>query len=174
MGLAPRPGGWLRRVRYGMRGVKLDRGGSTSRPRHGHLGRRAHGKKVRTTTNPASEATQRGAAGRVSDGDFVLITRSGYTGTQRYAIVWVVTRRAARASVARRHRPRLRSAIIASSARRSWAIRSGVRTRRYYEFKDREVFGAGSSSHLLRHHGDRRKGTHAPLTCPPNRTTMTR
>ncbi|MBM4266063.1 MAG: glycoside hydrolase family 31 protein [Deltaproteobacteria bacterium] len=140
---------WKERLRdfavgEGLDGFKLDRGeehipsATTDVWADGRNGREVHNDYVVLQTALHYEAL----AEARPDGDFVLFTRSGYTGTQRHSIVWGGDIPASEDFGAGKGTDLgLRAAILGQlrAAFLGFPI-WGSDTGGYYEFKDREVF----------------------------------
>jgi alpha-glucosidase (family GH31 glycosyl hydrolase) len=131
-------------ARYDIEAVKLDRGEehipseASDLWADGRTGREVHNDYVILQTRLHQEAL----AAAHKDGDFTLITRSGYTGTQHDAIVWGGDIPASKTfGFGAGTDLGLRSAIISQqrAAFMGYPI-WGSDTGGYYEFKDREVF----------------------------------
>lgn len=131
-------------ARYGIRAIKLDRGEehipseATDVWADGRTGREVHNDYVRIQTELHRDAL----AEAFSDGEFTVLTRSGYTGTQKEAVVWGGDIAASELfGLGPGTDLGLRSAII--SQQRAAFIGFpiwGSDTGGYYEFKNREVF----------------------------------
>lgn len=131
-------------ARYGIQAIKLDRGeehipsAATDIWADGRTGREVHNDYVRIQTKIHRDAL----ADAFPDGDFTVLTRSGYTGTQKDAVFWGGD---IPASEFFGFGPStdlgLRSAIISQqrAAYMGFPI-WGSDTGGYYEFKDRDVF----------------------------------
>jgi len=157
--------------RYAMNGIKLDRGEEHIPSEASDLwadGRT--GREVRNDYQTLQAKLHNEALRDVyPDGDFVLITRSGYTGTQHYAIAWGGDT-AGSESFGRGAGTDLglRSAIISQqrAAFMGYPV-WGSDTGGYYEFKDRDVFARwiefSAFSGIMEIGG---KGTHAPWDMP--------
>ncbi|MEW6271427.1 MAG: TIM-barrel domain-containing protein [Thermodesulfobacteriota bacterium] len=166
---------WRERVRdfvaaHGIRGIKLDRGEE-------HLPDAAtdvwadgrHGREVRNAYPTLQAQVHHDAMQEAFPHDALVITRSGYTGTQRWAIVWGGdTAGSENFGSGAGTDLGLRSAIISQQrvAFLGYPI-WGSDTGGYYEFKDRDVFARwlelSAFSGIMEIGG---VGAHAPWAMP--------
>ncbi|HYC23497.1 MAG TPA: TIM-barrel domain-containing protein, partial [Candidatus Bathyarchaeia archaeon] len=156
---------------YGIDGIKLDRGEehipsqATDLWADGRTGREVHNDYVTLQAKIHYDALR----SVHPDGDFVLISRAGYTGTQRYTIIWGGDIPGSESFGGGPGTDLgLRSAIISQerAAFLGYPI-WGSDTGGYYEFKDREVFARwlefSAFSGIMEIGGG---GTHAPWDMP--------
>lgn len=156
--------------RWDLDGIKLDRGEEHIASAAGDIwadgrnGREVHNDYVDLQTTLHYDALT-----QARGDDFVLITRSGYRGTQRHAVVWGGDTAGSESfGIGPATDLGLRSVIIAQlrAAFMGYPI-WGSDTGGYYEFKDREVFARwielSAFSGIMEIGGE---GTHAPWDMP--------
>ena len=157
-------------ARYDIGGIKLDRGeefipsAASDIWADGRTGREVHNDYVGLQT-----AMHRQAMSEARGADFLVITRSGYAGTQRDAIVWGGDVTAAdNLGLGASTDLGLRSRIISQQRAAFMGFPIwGSDTGGYYEFKNREVFARwlefSTFSGIMEIGG---KGAHAPWAMP--------
>ncbi len=156
---------------WGIQGIKLDRGEehipseATDIWSDGRTGREVRNDYVNLQTKIHHDAL----ASAWPDGDFVHITRSGYTGAQRWAIFWGGDIPGSESFGAGPGTDLgLRSAIVSQQRAAFMGVPIwGSDTGGYYQFKDREVFARwlefSAFSGIMEIGG---VGTHAPWDMP--------